>query len=117
MPHWRWAPRALFHYRPFPPRRKTVEAPRARQTGRSSIGAPIETLTAQSTVYIDDLNLATAAGRSELDKRVSMAADHACKWLDEVYPMTASSDTSSDCRRDAVKSAQAQIDAAVGLGG
>lgn len=95
----------------------TVEAPRARQTGRSAIGAPIETLTARSVVYIDDLNLTTETGRAELGKRVSAAADQACKWLDEVYPLSASSSTSGDCRRDAVKSAQAQVDAAIRLGG
>jgi len=93
----------------------TVEAPRARQTGRSAIGAPIETLTAKSVVYINDLDLTTAMGRDELNKRVALAADQACKWLDEVYPLSASSSSSSDCRRDAIKSAQGQVNAVIGL--
>ncbi len=90
----------------------TVTAPRARQTGRTAYGAPIETLTAQSVVYIDDLNLRTEQGRDELSDRVELAAQRACKWLDEVYPFQkTTSDT--ECKLDAVKRAQAQVDAAI----
>ena len=98
----------------------TVTAPYKRQTERSSTtGAPIETMEAQSVVYYDDLDLGTEAGRDELSNRVNAAAEGACKWLDEVFPPNATTTpaTSGDCKREAVKRAQAQVDAALGTGG
>ena len=94
----------------------TVMAPRARETGRSTIGAPIQTLTAQSVVYFDDLNLRTEAGRDELENRVSTAAAEACDWLDEVFPPQPPI-SDGDCRSDAVKRAQAQVEAAISQAG
>lgn len=95
----------------------TVMAPRARQTGRSSIGAPIMTLTAQSIVYFDDLNLGTEAGRDELHDRVEEAARSSCQWLDEVYPLSRSMTADSECVNSAIASAEAQVDAAIARGG
>lgn len=94
----------------------TVLAPRARQTGRdSATGAPIETLTAQSIVYTDDLNLATEAGRDQLDERIEVAAREACEWLDEVYPMspTMTGTTAGDCVSEAVARTSDQVEEAV----
>ncbi|GFM30685.1 UrcA family protein [Novosphingobium sp. PY1] len=90
----------------------TVVAPRARQTDRTYTGVPIETLTAQAVVYVDDLNLSTAAGKAKLDDRVAAAAKTACAWLDEVYPL-ATPIGPDDCERDAIKRAKSQVDAAV----
>lgn len=92
----------------------TVTAPRMRQTGRGTSGAPIQTITTQSVVYTDDLNLRTRAGKDELAARIDAAAREACAWLDEVYPMTnPATTTPQNCRADAVKQAQAQVTAAV----
>ena len=103
---------SLSAYKDNPKLAITVIAPRARQTGRTEFGAPVETLTAQSIVYADDLNLKTEAGRNELNKRVAMAAEKACEWLDEVYPLSAPS-SDYDCKSDAIGRAQPQVDAAI----
>lgn len=92
----------------------TVMAPRARQTGRSATGAPIMTLTAQSVVYYDDLNLRSEADRRRLSERVEAAAREACAWLDEVYPPSPTTSADArDCRADAVASAKEQVEAAI----
>lgn len=98
----------------------TVTAPRARTTGRNSAtGAPIQTITTQSVVYTDDLDLRTKTGRDVLDARIMAAAKEACDWLNEVYPATPLSvpATVSDCRADAIKTAQAQVKDAVARAG
>lgn len=96
----------------------TVTAPHKRITGRSATGAPIETMEAQSTVYYGDLDLTMRAGQDELNNRVWMAADRSCKWLTDVFkPDPATSNADADCRRDAVKRAQVQVDNAIALGG
>ena len=91
----------------------TVVVPRPRQTDRTYTGVPIETLTAQSIVYIDDLDLATPAGKSELENRVKTAAKNACDWLDELYPL-AEPDT-AQCVSEAVKTAKPQMDNALAM--
>lgn len=95
----------------------TVLAPRVRQTGRSpTTGAPIETLTSQSIVNVADLNLRTPAGRDELAARISAAAGRACDWLNEVYPSgPTTTPPDSECRAEAIKRAQSQVDAAIAL--
>ncbi|KHK93143.1 UrcA family protein [Novosphingobium malaysiense] len=95
----------------------TVFAPRARQTGRTYTGIPVETLTAQSVVYTDDLNLATEAGREQLHDRVQSAAESACEWLDEVYPMSAPMTTDNQCVDEAVARADDQVKAAIAAAG
>jgi UrcA family protein len=91
----------------------TVMAPRSRETGKTYTGIPIETLTAQSRVYIDDLNLRTEAGRNELGDRVQAAARSACEWLDEVYPLSSKLTGDNECVKGAVARAQDQVDAAI----
>lgn len=90
----------------------TVLAPRARQTGRTYSGIPVETLTAQSIVNYSDLNLRTAAGQAELKDRVAKAAKTACAWLDEVYPLSTPIGP-NDCVLDAQKRANDQIEMAI----
>jgi UrcA family protein len=96
-----------------------VTAPHKRTTGRSATGAPIEVMEAQSTVYFGDLNLATRAGQAELRSRVAGAADSACKWLDEVFPSGPMTEppTQAECRRDAIKRAERQVNDAIAMGG
>jgi UrcA family protein len=87
----------------------TVTAPRARTTGHSATtGAPIETLTAQSIVYVDDLDLRTPAGRAEMKNRIQVAAKDACGWLDEVYPLAEPQGT-GQCTAEAVKRTDDQV--------
>lgn len=96
----------------------TVTAPRSRQSGRGTSGAPIQTITTQSVVYIDDLDLRSAAGKAEMTTRVEAAAKEACSWLDEVYPMgNPATTTPQNCRADAIAQAQAQIRAAMARAG
>lgn len=91
----------------------TVTAPRMRHEGRTSTGAPIRVVETDSVVYTRDLNLNTKAGRRELDMRVEAAADEACGFLDQHYPMDNALDTPRECRNNAVNMAQAQVRDAV----
>lgn len=91
----------------------TVTAPRMRHEGRTSSGAPIRVVETDSVVYTRDLNLNTRAGRRELDMRVAAAADEACSFLDQHYPMDNALDTPRECRNSAVNMAQAQVRDAV----
>ena len=87
----------------------TVTAPRMRTEGRSASGAPIRTIETDSVVYLGDLDLRTRAGRRELDLRVEAAADEACGFLEQHYPMSESLNTPRQCRNSAVNMAQAQV--------
>jgi UrcA family protein len=97
----------------------TVTAPHKRVTGRSASGAPIEMMEAQSSVYFGDLDLATRSGQDELRYRVAGAADSACRWLDEVFPSGPMTEppTQAECRRDAIRRAEGQINDAIAMGG
>ena len=89
-----------------------VMAPRERQTGRTSSGIPIQTVSTQAVVEYDDLDLSTAAGAEALRERVATAARNSCEWLDELYPL-ANPIGSDDCVEEAVGSAEAQVEAAI----
>lgn len=92
----------------------TVTAPRVRNEGRSSSGAPIRTVETDARAYIGDLNLRTREGRRMMDMRVDAAAREACGFLDQHYgsPFDAAS-SPRDCRQDAVNMAQMQVRDAV----
>ncbi|MEJ5978187.1 UrcA family protein [Novosphingobium sp. PS1R-30] len=87
----------------------TVTAPRMRNEGRSASGAPIRTVETDSVVYHGDLDLRTRAGRRELDLRVEAAAEEACGFLEQHYPMSEPLNTPRECRNSAVNMAQAQV--------
>lgn len=87
----------------------TVTAPRMHTEGRSASGAPIRTIETDSVVYLGDLDLRTRAGRRELDLRVEAAADEACGFLEQHYPMSEPLNTPRQCRNSAVNMAQAQV--------
>ena len=91
----------------------TVIVPRPRQTGKTYTGTPIETLNAQSVVYIDDLDLSTPAGKSELEDRVRQAAKTSCDWLDELYPLAET--TNAQCVSQAMDAAKPQMDKALAM--
>ena len=79
---------------------------------RSSIGAPIQWVSTQRTVYTADIDLSTPWGARELRARVQKAAQTACSELDTFHPITA--DDSPDCYKAAVNEAMAQAEEATG---
>lgn len=90
----------------------TIQAERATTTvvGRTSSGAPIELAQLRYRVGYGDLDLNTHSGAMALDKRVSDAAEAACKDLDKMYPLEK---PDPGCVKKAVESASAQVRAAV----
>lgn len=99
----------------------TVVAPREitrEQVGRSSsTGAAIEDITVSLEVAYRDLDLKKSADVDTLNKRIRDAAEDGCSELDKLLPLTGTSATHRDCIRKAVRSASAQIDAAVATAG
>jgi len=101
---------------PSQPEQVTVTAPREvtrTRVGRSRIGAPIEDITISEPVAFNDLNLKNPSDVEQLNQRVRDAAADGCDEIDRLYPLTRSVDTRRDCIRRAVRSASAQVDAAV----
>lgn len=87
----------------------TVTAPSVKTVGRdSTTGAPIEEYTAQARVAFDPVWLTTNSGVALLNDDVRNAAEKACYSAD---PLT--DDGEDTCVREAVRAAQAQIDAAI----
>jgi len=98
------------------PEQVTVTAPREitrTRVGRSRIGAPIEDIAISEPVAFNDLDLRRPADVDQLNQRVRDAAADGCDEIDRLYPLTRSSDTRRDCIRRAIRSADAQINAAV----
>ena len=89
----------------------TVEAARTVQISRTSSGVPIEEISLKRRVSYSDLDLAMEAGVATLEKRVTEAANGACKELDKMYPLTAPSEMS--CSKAATDDAMKQVHAAV----
>jgi UrcA family protein len=91
----------------------TVQAERATSTvvGRSgSTGAPIELIELRHRVSYADLDLATHAGATALEKRVTDAGAAACKELDKLYPLEPKE---ANCAKKAADGAMPQVHAAV----
>jgi len=90
----------------------TVEAPHM-----VTVGPPGHS-SAVSIVYkvgYADLNLATPAGASELQKRVRDSADRACAQLIKLYPETGAAERR--CAEEAAKSGLAQANKAIAAAG
>jgi UrcA family protein len=86
----------------------TISTPSVKVVGRDSAsGASIEETTVQTRVEFDPVTLTTNSGVALLKDKVLEAARTACESIDPVSP------DDGTCVRDAVQSAQAQIDAAV----
>jgi UrcA family protein len=79
--------------------------------GRSYSGAPIEEMTLTRRVRFNDLDLATAAGGAELEKRVKDAARALCEELDKRNPQ--SERTALPCAKAATEQAMVQVQAAI----
>jgi UrcA family protein len=87
-----------------------AERPTTTVVGRTSSGAAIELLELRHRVSFADLNLATHAGATDLEKRVSNAAKSACDELDKLYPLEAKE---ANCAKKAADAAMSQVHAAV----
>jgi UrcA family protein len=97
-----------------------VSAPRLRKSDEPTKGVhPRMQIVAQALVDTGDLDLRTQAGRDALDARVQTAAEEVCTWIDEVYPPAGvgANPTDNDCEHQAVRGAQAQVQAAIRAGG
>jgi UrcA family protein len=81
--------------------------------GRTSSGAAVEVISLSRRVGYSDLNLATHAGAMELERRVTEAAQGACKELDKLYPLTAKVGDSPACAKKAADAAMVQVHTAV----
>jgi len=75
--------------------------------GSSTIGAPIEQISLSYRVSYSDLDLTTSGGKAELDKRVRVAADAACKEVGRLYPDAKPGDAA--CVKAAVDAAMVQV--------
>jgi UrcA family protein len=92
----------------------TVTGPHSRRVGRSASGAPIVMHEAAQTVDYSDLDLRTSMDRERLNFRIDVAAHEACAVLDDAFPTGLDTmPEPRDCRADAVRRAQAQVDDAV----
>lgn len=91
----------------------TVFAPRVVEEPSSDRIGKVRTLTTSSVVYVDDLNLNTAAGRDALQKRVETAAEETCEWLNDLYPLDHPITSERSCIEEAVEGAEEQMLAAI----
>ncbi|HEY2035018.1 MAG TPA: UrcA family protein [Rhizomicrobium sp.] len=89
-----------------------VRAPHWRAQERSSIGAPIETVSLSEPVRFDDLDLNSDRDVYRLEGRIHAKARALCRRLDVAHPIDVS-DTPQTCYRDAVADAMDQVEAAV----
>lgn len=79
----------------------TVEAARSIKTPAPSSVATAREVSLKGWVQYADLDLATSAGASELQKRIEQTAKTLCKELDKTYPLI----EGGDCVKNAVDSA------------
>jgi UrcA family protein len=90
----------------------TISAPNVKTVGRdAATNAPIQEITKQATVKFAPAQLTTNSGVALLKDSVFDAALKACNSI--TLTMADADENDESCVRDAVKSAQAQVDAAV----
>jgi UrcA family protein len=83
--------------------------------GTTSSGIPIEDISLSYGVSTSGLDLSTAAGAAEMQKRVSNAATSLCKELARQYPN--SSTTDAECVRKATDKAMVKVNELVAAAG
>lgn len=76
---------------------------------RSPIGAPIKEVSISYKVSAADLDLTTSAGKAELEKRVTAAANSACKEIDRLALGNPTTPDNAACAKAAVKTAMEQV--------
>ncbi len=79
-----------------------------KQVGMSYTGIPVEEVSLSRHVGFRDLDLTTAAGKDELDKRIKAVAKEACNQIQKLYPLEQWDTDTRTCIADAVKGAMAQ---------
>jgi UrcA family protein len=79
-----------------------------RQIGRSESGIPTYEYQLSRKVSYGDLNLATADGRAELNRRIAAASIAACRKLQDFYPSASWETENTTCVAEAVRDAKAQ---------
>ena len=90
----------------------TISAPDVKTVGRdAATNAPIQEITKQATVKFEPAQLTTSSGVALLKDSVFDAALKVCNSI--TLTMSDGDENDESCIRDAVKSAQAQINAAV----
>ncbi len=77
--------------------------------GKSRIGADIREVAVSYRVNVADLDLASSAGKAELEKRVKAAASAACKELDRITFANPTSPDDAPCVKKAVDKAMATV--------
>ena len=88
----------------------TISAPGVKTVGHDeATGAPIEEVTKQASIKFDPVTLTTNSGVALLKDSVFESALRICNSIG----LTMSYDDGGACIRDAVKSAQVQVDAAI----
>jgi UrcA family protein len=88
----------------------TVSAPNVKTVGRDeATGAPIQDITENASIKYDPVTLTTNSGVALLKDSVLEAALKVCNSI----TFSMSDEDDGTCVRDAVKSAQTQVDAAV----
>lgn len=86
----------------------TISTPEVKKLGVDfATGAPIEQVTVTAHVKADPAALTTAAGVKQLEQRIRKAAFEACYRADPMTP------DDGICVQNAVRAAQAQVQAAV----
>jgi UrcA family protein len=88
----------------------TISAPSLKTVGRDqTTGAPIEEVSKQASIKFDPVTLTTNSGVALLKDSVFESALQICNSIG----LSMSDDDGRACVRDAVKSAQVQVDAAI----
>jgi len=89
----------------------TVEAAREATVGQTSTGMPIREITIKSKVSYADLDLTSATGALDLEKRIRETATASCKEIKVDYPVAGSTDES--CIKNAVDGAMVEARKAI----
>jgi UrcA family protein len=77
--------------------------------GKSRIGADIREVSVTYRVNVADLDLASSAGKAEVERRVKAAASAACKDLDRLTFDNPTSPDDAPCVKKAVDKAMATV--------
>jgi UrcA family protein len=88
-----------------------VEAAREATVGQTSTGVPIKEITIRSKVSYADLDLTSATGALELEKRIRDTATSSCKEIKVDYPVAGSTDAA--CIKKAVDGAMVEARKAI----
>jgi len=87
----------------------TVTGSRFQETsvGINYTGIPIKDVSLSETVSVADLDLASSAGKAELDRRILAAARTACREIKGMYPV--SQPEGNACARTAARRSMSRL--------